>query len=155
MAQDFMAKVSIQAEDFDIVAEISEMTTGNAGIGACVTFTGHCRDEGGRLEALELEHYPGMAEEEIGRICERAIERFDLSGLTVIHRYGMMRPGDNIVLVAATASHRQSAFDGASFVMDFLKTDAPFWKKEHLAGGKAGDWVDARESDDRARIRWR
>ena len=115
-----------------------------------VTFTGLCRDEGGRLEALELEHYPGMAEAEMTRIARQAIDRFALCGLTAIHRYGRIPPGENIVLVVAAATHRQAAFDGASFVMDYLKTGAPFWKKEHTVDGKAGDWVAAKDNDDTA-----
>ncbi|WP_174800751.1 molybdenum cofactor biosynthesis protein MoaE [Martelella limonii] len=147
-------KVSIQSENFDIASEIERLTRGRADIGATVSFTGHCRDEGGRLAALELEHYPGMAEAEIARICEQAVSRFELLGLTVIHRFGRMAPGDLIVVVLAAASHRQAAFDGAAFVMDFLKTDAPFWKKEHLKSGDSGDWVTARDADEDARLRW-
>ncbi|WP_180897458.1 molybdenum cofactor biosynthesis protein MoaE [Martelella soudanensis] len=147
-------KVRIQAETFDIAAEINDLTSNHTDIGATVSFTGHCRDEGGRLEALELEHYPGMAEAEITRIADQAIERFGLLGLTAIHRFGRMLPGDPIVVVIAAASHRHAAFDGASFVMDFLKTDAPFWKKEHLKNGGAGAWVNAREQDGQARGRW-
>ncbi|HSX75373.1 MAG TPA: molybdenum cofactor biosynthesis protein MoaE, partial [Shinella sp.] len=127
---------------------------GRRDAGAVVTFTGLCRDEGGRLSALELEHYPGMAEAEIGRICHEAVERFALLGIAAIHRVGKIAPGENIVLVVALAPHRHAAFDGASFVMDFLKTSAPFWKKEHFADGREGGWVDAKESDDRAREAW-
>ncbi|MEO1987517.1 MAG: molybdenum cofactor biosynthesis protein MoaE [Martelella sp.] len=147
-------KIRIQAEALDIAEEIDNITGGRPDIGASVSFTGHCRDEGGRLEALELEHYPGMAEEEIARIGQQAIDRFGLLGLTVIHRFGRMLPGDPIVVVIAAASHRHAAFEGASFVMDFLKTDAPFWKKEHLKDGGSGEWVSAREQDDHARDRW-
>ncbi|AJY46736.1 molybdenum cofactor biosynthesis protein MoaE [Martelella endophytica] len=146
--------VRVQPDDFDITAELRAMTEGRTDIGATVSFTGHCRDEKGKLSALELEHYPGMAEAEITRISEEAVRRFDLLGITAIHRYGRILPGDNIVLVIAAASHRQAAFDGASFVMDFLKTVAPFWKKEHLAAGGDGGWVDAREADETARKRW-
>lgn len=146
--------VRIQAEAFDIASEIDSLTNDRTDIGAMVSFTGHCRDEGGRLQALELEHYPGMAEAEISRIGAQAIERFGLLGLTVIHRFGRMLPGDPIVVVIAAASHRHAAFDGACFVMDFLKTDAPFWKKEHLKDGGAGEWVSAREQDGQARGRW-
>ncbi|MCP8895682.1 molybdenum cofactor biosynthesis protein MoaE [Shinella daejeonensis] len=146
--------VRIQTQDFDAAAECAALTAGRADIGALVTFTGLCRDEGGTLAALELEHYPGMAEAEITRICRTAIERFGLSGITAVHRIGRIAPGANIVLVIAAAPHRHAAFDGASFVMDFLKTSAPFWKKEHRADGRAGDWVDARESDARARAAW-
>jgi molybdopterin synthase catalytic subunit len=113
-----------------------------------------CRDESGRLAALELEHYPGMAEAEIVRIAIEAGKRWPLQGLTAIHRYGKLQPGDNIVLVVAASTHRQAAFEAASFVMDFLKSRAPFWKKEHRADGSEGGWVDAKESDDEAAARW-
>lgn len=148
------ATVCVRQDAIDVAAETAALTDGRRDVGALVTFTGLCRDEAGRLDALELEHYPGMAERAIGRIAEEAVARFSLLGLTVIHRYGRMAPGEAIVLVAAAASHRQASFDAASFVMDFLKTDAPFWKKEHLAGGGDGGWVDARDVDDAARARW-
>ena len=146
--------VRVQTDDFDITAETARLTGGQASAGAIVTFTGLCRDEGGRLSALELEHYPGMAEAEIGRICHEAVERFSLLGIAAIHRTGRIAPGENIVLVIAAAPHRHAAFDGASFVMDYLKTSAPFWKKEHFSDGSEGGWVDAKESDDRARGKW-
>jgi molybdopterin synthase catalytic subunit len=146
--------VRIQAEDFDAAAEIARLTRGRADIGAVVTFTGLCRDEAGTLSALELEHYPGMAEAEIARIATEAMERWALTGLTAIHRYGMIRPGENIVLVVAASSHRQAAFDAANFLMDYLKSRAPFWKKEHRVDGTAGNWVDAKDADDRAARRW-
>jgi molybdopterin synthase catalytic subunit len=146
--------VRVQGEDFDVSAEIARLSAGRADVGAVVTFTGLCRDEGGTLAALELEHYPGMAEAEIGRIARQAAGRWPLTGLTVIHRYGRIEPGANIVLVVAASSHRQAAFDAANFLMDFLKTRAPFWKKEHPADGSQGDWVDAREADDAATERW-
>ncbi|TWH34206.1 MULTISPECIES: molybdenum cofactor biosynthesis protein MoaE [unclassified Aminobacter] len=147
--------VRVQAEDFDAAQEIARLTAGRTDIGAVVTFSGLCRDENGALSALELEHYPGMAEAEISRIANEATERWPLTGLTVIHRYGMMRPGDNIVLVVAASSHRQAAFEAASFLMDFLKTRAPFWKREHRADGTPGEWVAAKEEDDAAQARWR
>lgn len=146
--------VRVQRDDFDVAAETARLTAGRADAGAIVTFTGLCRDEGGRLAALELEHYPGMAEAEIGQICEQAVTRFSLLGLTAIHRVGKIAPGENIVLVIALAPHRHAAFDGASFVMDYLKTSAPFWKKEHFADGRTGGWVEAKDSDDRARAKW-
>jgi molybdopterin synthase catalytic subunit len=146
--------IRVQREDFDLAAECARLTAGRADIGAVVTFTGLCRDEGGTLSALELEHYPGMAEAEISRIAGLAIERFELQGLTAIHRFGKISPGENIVLVIAAAPHRQAAFDGANFVMDFLKTSAPFWKKEYQADGKLGDWVSAKDADDRAQEKW-
>jgi molybdopterin synthase catalytic subunit len=146
--------VRVQQEDFDLQAEIDLLTQGRLDIGAVVTFSGLCRDEAGTLGALQLEHYPGMAEAEISRIANLAIERFGLSGLTAIHRYGKIAPGENIVLVIAAAPHRQAAFDGANFVMDFLKTSAPFWKKEHAKDGTKGDWVSAKDADDTARAKW-
>jgi molybdopterin synthase catalytic subunit len=106
------------------------------------------------LAALELEHYPGMAEEEIGRVAAEALGRWPLQGVTVIHRFGKVSPGDGIVLVVTASAHRVAAFEAASFLMDFLKTRAPFWKKEHATDGTTGGWVDAREADDAATERW-
>jgi len=148
-------RIRVQAQDFDLQEEIDVLTGGRTDIGAVVTFSGLCRDERGALSALELEHYPGMAEAEMRRIAELAIERFSLLGLAAIHRFGRISPGENIVLVIAAAPHRQAAFDGASFMMDYLKTSAPFWKKEHGADGTTGDWVSAKDADDRAREKWR
>lgn len=150
-----MPTVRVQSQDFDLSAESRALTEGRADIGAVVSFVGFCRDEAGTLAALELEHYPGMAEAEIRRIGEMAIARFNLIGLTAIHRFGRIAPGEQIVLVIATAPHRQAAFDGASFMMDYLKTSAPFWKKEHRKDGTAGDWVSAKDADNRARDKWR
>ena len=146
--------VRVQREDFDAAAEIERLSGGRGDVGAVVTFTGLCRDESGMLEALELEHYPGMAEAEIVRIARLAAERWPISGLTAIHRYGRIEPGQNIVLVVAASSHRAAAFDAASFLMDYLKTQAPFWKKEHRRDGSSGDWVEARASDEAAAVRW-
>jgi molybdopterin synthase catalytic subunit len=147
--------VSIRREDFDVAAEIAKLTAGRADVGAVVTFSGLCRDEAGALAALELEHYPGMAEAEIGRIATEATKRWSLQGLTAIHRYGKIEPGENIVLVVAASSHRHAAFEAASFLMDFLKSRAPFWKKEHRADGSEGGWVDAKEADEEAARRWK
>lgn len=147
--------VRVQAEDFDLAAEIARLTGGRTDIGAVVTFSGLCRDEAGALAALELEHYPGMAEAEISRIAAQAAERWPVSGLTVIHRYGKIRPGENIVLVISASPHRQAAFEAASFLMDYLKSRAPFWKKEHRTDGTSGDWVAAKDSDDAAAARWK
>lgn len=147
--------VRIQAEDFDTAAEIVRVTRRRADIGAVVTFTGLCRDEAGTLSALELEHYPGMAQAEIARIAAEAAKGWPITALTVVHRYGKIRPGENIVLVVAAAAHRQAAFDAAGFLMDFLKSRAPFWKKEHHADGHSGDWVEAKAADDAAAARWR
>lgn len=146
--------VRVQRDDFDAAAETARIVAGRAAAGAIVTFTGLCRDEGGRLSALELEHYPGMAEAEIERICRTAVTRFSLLGIAAIHRVGRIAPGENIVLVIAAAPHRHAAFDGASFVMDYLKTAAPFWKKEHFADGSEGGWVEAKDSDDTALEKW-
>jgi molybdopterin synthase catalytic subunit len=146
--------IRIQAQDFDVAAEIRRISRDRPDMGAIVTFTGLCRDEGGRLAALELEHYPGMAEAEIARIAAAAAERWPILALTVIHRHGRIEPGGNIVLVVAASPHRQAAFDAASFMMDFLKTRAPFWKKEHGADGREGAWVAARDDDDQRMQGW-
>lgn len=146
--------VRIQREDFDVGAEIAALTRGNADVGAVVSFTGLCRDESGRLAGLELEHYPGMAEAEIGRVAQEAAARWPLLGLVAIHRFGLIRPGEQIVLVIATSSHRRAAFEAADFLMDYLKTRAPFWKREHLADGTLGGWVEAKADDDDAAKRW-
>jgi molybdopterin synthase catalytic subunit len=146
--------VRIQSDPFDPAHEAALIEAGGGDIGAIVTFAGLCRDEGGALAALELEHYPGMAEEEIARVAEQALERWPLQGLTVIHRYGMIRPGEKIVLVVTAARHRAEAFAAAEFLMDYLKTRAPFWKKERRADGSDGDWVEAKAADDLAASRW-
>ncbi len=145
--------VRVQSEDFDVAAEVAALSPPDRDVGAIVTFTGLCRDEGGRLTALEIEHYPGMAEAEIGRIAAEAAERWPVSGITVIHRYGLIRPRESIVLVVTASRHRQAAFEAASFLMDYLKTSAPFWKKEHAAGAEG--WVEATAADERAAERWR
>ena len=155
MTPPFQPVVRIQADDFDIAEEIARLAEGRADIGAVVTFSGLCRDEAGTLAALELEHYPGMAEAEILRIAMEAAERWPLLGLTAIHRHGKIPPGENIVLVVAASVHRRAAFEAAEFLMDYLKSRAPFWKKEHLRDGSTGNWVDAKEADDRAAERWR
>lgn len=146
--------VRIQAEPFDVAAEIASLTAGRADAGAVVSFVGLCRDEGGRLRALELEHYPGMAQAEMIRVADEAGRRWHLLGQTAIHRFGLIPPGAPIVLVATAAPHRGAAFEAAAFMMDFLKTRAPFWKREHLVQGGAGPWVDARIEDDDAASRW-
>jgi molybdopterin synthase catalytic subunit len=146
--------IRIQRQDFSLADEIAALTGGRADVGAVVTFTGLCRDEGGRLQALELEHYPGMAEAEIERVAAEASRRWPLDGATVIHRFGRIAPGENIVLVATASAHRRAAFEAAEFLMDFLKTRAPFWKREHLADGATGGWVEASGEDDAAAARW-
>ena len=146
--------IAIQRADFDLALEIESLTQGRPEVGAVASFLGLCRDEGGRLSALELEHYPGMAEEEVARVVDQAAERWPLIGVTVIHRFGKIRPGERIVLVATVSSHREAALSSASFLMDYLKTRAPFWKREHLADGRVGEWVEARDADGRAAAGW-
>lgn len=147
--------VRVQTEDFDIGAEIATLAEGRADIGAVVTFTGLVRDMAGDqpISAMELEHYPGMTEKALSAIETEAQDRWPLQGTTIIHRHGPLNPGDRIVLVIAASAHRQAAFEAAAFLMDFLKTRAPFWKKEHTPDG--GRWVDARVEDDVATERWR
>ena len=146
--------IRIQQADFDIAQEIAALTNGRTDIGAVVTFSGICRgseaDEA--IAALTLEHYPGMAEEEIARHVAEAEKRWPLLGVTVIHRYGRLAPGDNIVLVVTASAHREAAFAAADFLMDYLKTRAPFWKQEERPQGTA--WVDAKQADDAAAGRW-
>ena len=122
-----MRTLSVQAEDFDLATEVKTLTAGRTDIGAVVSFTGLCRSEGGSLVALELEHFPGMAEDEIGRVMDEAEARWPLQALTVIHRFGRIEAGQQIVLVITASSHRQAAFEAADFLMDYLKTRAPFW----------------------------
>jgi molybdopterin synthase catalytic subunit len=147
--------VRLQREPFDAAAEAALLTGGRTDIGAVVTFTGICRgDENGEpIAALTLEHYAGMAEAEIARHVEEAARRWPLLGVTVIHRHGRIQPGENIVLVVTASSHRQAAFEAAEFLMDYLKTRAPFWKQVERAG--EARWVEAKGSDDAAAERWR
>jgi molybdopterin synthase catalytic subunit len=147
--------IRIQSEPFDVAAEIAALSRLDEDVGAVTSFTGFCRSEGGRLAALELEHYPGMADEEIASVVTEASTRWTLYGATVIHRHGKMVPGDGIVLVVTASSHRTASFDAANFIMDYLKTRAPFWKKEHRADGTSGDWVDAKSVDDALAERWK
>ena len=151
-----MFTVRIQAEDFDAGAEAAALTRGRTDVGAVVTFTGLCRADdapgGAPLISLTLEHYPGMAEEEVSRLLADARDRWHLTGATVIHRFGRMVPGDRIVLVAVTSRHRGDAFAAAEFLMDWMKTHAPFWKLEEREDTSA--WVAAKESDDKATGRW-
>jgi molybdopterin synthase catalytic subunit len=146
--------VRVQKETFDAAAEAARLTEGRRDLGALVSFIGLCRDEAGSLAALEIEHYPGMAEDEIGKVVTEAHVRWPLDGVLVIHRYGIVRPGEPIVCVATTALHRSEAFAAAEFVMDFLKTRAPFWKKEHAAGTAGGEWIAAKTKDDAAAAKW-
>ncbi len=148
------ATIRIQQADFDVGREIAALTNGRIDIGAVVSFSGICRgsENGEPIAALTLEHYPGMAEAEIKRHTVEAMSRWPLSGLTVIHRVGRIVPGENIVLVLAASAHRQAAFEAAEFLMDYLKANAPFWKREESAAGKS--WIEARDHDDAAAARW-
>ena len=148
------SSIRIQSEDFNPADEVAAITAGRTDVGAVVTFTGLCRDEGGVLATLELEHYPGMAEKEIARVVAEAGRRWPLQAVTVIHRHGQIKPGDQIVLVVTAAWHRSEAFSAAEFLMDFLKTRAPFWKRRKLADGTSGGWVGAKEEDEEATRRW-
>jgi molybdopterin synthase catalytic subunit len=147
-----MSRVSVQTSDFDITAEIASLTVGKGDIGAVVSFTGLVRDTGGVSE-MELEHYPGMTEAALEKIVGEAERRWPLGGIRVIHRFGPLAPQDRIVLVLTASRHRAAAFEAAEFIMDYLKTRAPFWKKETTPQG--ANWVDAREVDDAAEARWR
>ncbi len=149
-----MQKIRIQREDFDPQAEADALTAGRTDVGAVVTFTGLCRDEGGVLAMLELEHYPGMAEKELERIAQEARSRWPVQGVVLLHRFGKIAPGERIVMVAVSAIHRSEAFCAAEFLMDFLKTNAPFWKRQHLGDGTLGGWVEAKSADDAAAERW-
>jgi molybdopterin synthase catalytic subunit len=147
--------VRVGTADFDISAEMARLTASDVAIGGVALFVGKVRDRanGEALAELILEHYPGMTEAELERIEAEAQRRFDVSASLIVHRVGTLKPGDNIVLVIACASHRQNAFAAAEYLMDYLKTRAPFWKKEVLANGEA-HWVDAHESDDVAAAAW-
>lgn len=148
--------VRVQTEDFDLSREVKHLVGRRTDVGAIVTFTGTVRDEakGRPITAMALEHYPGMTEAELERVEAEARQRWPLQATLIIHRYGELKPGDNIVLVVTASAHRQAAFEAAEFLMDYLKTRAPFWKKETLARGES-HWVDARESDDAAAERWK
>lgn len=143
-------EVRVQPGDFDPGAEIARLEA--SGAGGIATFTGNVRGDGG-LVTLELEHYPAMTERALAAIAAEAAARWPLAGLTVIHRHGKLEPGDRIVFVGAAAAHRGEAIAAMSFVIDWLKTDAPFWKREHFVDGRT-QWVEARESDALARARW-
>jgi molybdopterin synthase catalytic subunit len=150
-------RVRLQAEAFDTTLETARLGQSGQDIGAIVSFIGLCRSENGRLVALELDYYPGMAEAELTRVAQEAEARWPLDAITIIHRHGRITPGEGIVLVLAASRHRRAAFEAADFLMDYLKTRAPFWKKEHLAAGGSGGsggWVEAKDSDDNAAARW-
>jgi molybdopterin synthase catalytic subunit len=149
-----IATIRIQEADFDVGQEIAALTRDRTDIGAVVSFSGICRgsENGEPIAALTLEHYPGMAEAEIKRHADEALSRWPLTGLTVVHRVGRITPGENIVLVLAASQHRQAAFQAAEFLMDYLKANAPFWKREE--GLKGSSWIEARGHDDAAAERW-
>lgn len=152
-----MALIKVQTEDFDVGAEIAALTAGRPDIGGIGCFIGTVRDNAPGaaqpVTGMTLEHYPGMTERAITRIVDDAERRWPLKGVTVIHRVGKLRTGDNIVLVIAASAHRQAALDATAFLIDWLKTKAPFWKREDFANGE-GAWVDAREEDDAAAAKW-
>ncbi|KQW93730.1 molybdenum cofactor biosynthesis protein MoaE [Massilia sp. Root418] len=147
-------QVRVQAEDFDVAAEVAQLRAGNARVGGIVTFVGTVRDlnEGADVAEMELEHYPGMTEQSIETIIEQAKARWPIYGALVIHRIGPLKPTEQIVLVAVTSAHRGEAFAACEFIIDYLKTEAPFWKKEQTPDGAR--WVDARVSDDAALKKW-
>jgi molybdopterin synthase catalytic subunit len=146
--------IRIQESDFDVAREIAALSAGRNDIGAVVTFTGICRgsEDGADIAALTLEHYPGMAEAEIARHAETAMARWPVIGIRVVHRVGRLTPGENIVLVVTASKHRQAAFEAAEFLMDYLKANAPFWKR--VDGANGASWVEARDHDDAAAARW-
>lgn len=148
------ARVRIQQADFDLGAEVAALRAQDAGVGAVVSFVGTVRDrsEGSAVSVMELEHYPGMTEKAIEAMIDAALARFDIRAARVIHRVGVLAPCEQIVLVAVTSAHRGAAFQACEFLMDYLKTQAPFWKKETTPEGAR--WVDARVSDDAALARW-
>jgi molybdopterin synthase catalytic subunit len=147
--------IRVQTEDFDISAEVRALTAGRFDIGAIVTFTGTVRDTaaGRPITSMTLEHYPGMTEAELAAVETEAHARWPLQASLIVHRIGLLKPADNIVLVMTASPHRHAAFEAAEFLMDYLKSRAPFWKKESGVDG-VGHWVDARESDDTALKRW-
>ena len=149
-------RVRIQTEDFDLSAEVAALRAGDGGVGAVTCFVGTVRDriqgQPGAISAMALEHYPGMTERAIEAMIDAALQRFDLRGVRVIHRVGLLQPLDQIVLVVVSSAHRGESFKGCEFLMDYLKTQAPFWKKETTPAG--AHWVDARVADDAALARW-
>jgi molybdopterin synthase catalytic subunit len=148
------ARVSIRSDDFDLGAEVAALRQGDGGVGAVAAFIGTVRDrnDGAAVQSLELEHYPGMTEAAIEAMIDEAMRRFEIRAARVVHRVGLLAPSAQIVLVAVTAPHRGDAFQACEFLMDYLKTQAPFWKKEAGPGGTR--WVDARVADDAALARW-
>ncbi len=147
-------RISVQTEDFDAGAELAQMRLAHPEVGALVSFVGQVRDlnDGAMVSGMHLEHYPGMTEKALSDIASQAMQRWELSDALVIHRYGDLKPLDQIVLVVVASAHRQAAFAACEFIMDFLKTEAPFWKKESTPEGER--WVDAKEIDEAAKKRW-
>jgi molybdopterin synthase catalytic subunit len=147
--------IKVQREDFDIGAELAQLTDGNTKVGGLASFVGLVRDlaDQGAVNAMTLEHYPGMTEKRLAEIEAEARARWPLESVLIIHRYGKLEPGERIVLVATTSAHRQAALESCAFLIDWLKTKAPFWKLEE--GAKGAAWVEAKESDDRAAEKWR
>ena len=148
------ARVSIQAEDFSLAMEVDALRKGDKRVGAVCTFTGTVRDrnDGLSVSSMELEHYPGMTEKAIEAMIDEALNRFDICGARVVHRVGVLQPLDQVVMVAVTSAHRGESFKACEFLMDYLKTQAPFWKKEQTPEGAR--WVDARVTDDAALAKW-
>ena len=149
-----LARVSIQTNDFDLSQEVAALRAGDKRVGAVCSFVGTVRDrnDGSSVSSMELEHYPGMTEKAIEAMIDEAHRRFDILGARVIHRVGLLQPEDQIMMVAVVSAHRGQAFQACEFLMDYLKTQAPFWKKEHTPEGAR--WVDARVADDAALARW-
>ena len=146
-------RVVVQSEPFDFAAEVERFGAARNDMGAIVTFTGVVRDtEAGDLDAMEIEHYPGMTQKALEKIATEASNRWDLGDVLIIHRYGRLEPGEKIMMVATSSPHRKDAFEAADFLMDYLKSRAPFWKKEH--SGSDANWVDAKSSDEDALNRW-
>lgn len=148
------ARVTVQVADFDLGAEVAALRAGDPGVGAVASFIGTVRDrnDGQGVSSMELEHYPGMTEQAIEAMIDEALRRFEIRAARVIHRVGVLQPHDQIMMVAVTSAHRGQAFQACEFLMDYLKTQAPFWKKEQTPAGAR--WVDARSSDDAALARW-
>ena len=146
--------ISVQTEDFDAGAELAQMRLAHPEVGALVSFVGQVRDlnDGSVVSGMHLEHYPGMTEKALAAIANKAMQRWELADALVIHRYGDLKPLDQIVLVVVASAHRQAAFAACEFIMDYLKTEAPFWKKESTPEGEL--WVDAKEVDEAAKSRW-
>ena len=148
-----MDKIIVQTEDFDLTSEVELIKSTNSSIGAVVSFIGTVRDlTGESLVSLSLEHYPGMTEKSLSSIADKARKKWEIDSITIIHRVGTLGIGDQIVLVITSSKHRQAAFDSCNYIMDFLKTDAPFWKKE--VSDKEEKWVGKRESDEEQKKRW-